>query len=101
MFAPQAQHGGLVKGFARGQVVGAAAVELAIGQAFTEVERIALDQETVADADVLATEREVDAILAEGLEQVAGAPAEVGVFDFGGALGTIAEACGIAVAPGS
>ncbi|MCY1349602.1 hypothetical protein D9M69_358030 [compost metagenome] len=99
--AAEAQHGGLVEVLARRQVVAAATVELAVGEAVAEVQGVAVDQETVADHDVLAAEGEVHAVLAEGFDQVAGAPAEVGVLDLGGALGAVGEAGGVAVAPGA
>ncbi|MNI30053.1 hypothetical protein D3C73_838830 [compost metagenome] len=99
--AADPQHGGFVEGLARGQPVGATPVELAVGKAFAHVQSVAVDQETVADHNVLATERQVDAIGAQHREQVRRAPAEVGVFELGGAFRTIAETCGIAVAPGA
>ena len=99
--ATQTQHGGLVEGFARGQPVGASTVELAVGQAFAQVERVAINQEAVTDHDVLAAEGQVHAVLTEHVKQLARAPAEVGVFELGGAFRTVAEAGGIAVAPGA
>ncbi|MNF50992.1 hypothetical protein D3C84_323020 [compost metagenome] len=101
VLAAQAQHGGLVEGLACRQPVGAATVELAVGKALAEVQGVAIDQEAVADHDVLPAEREVHAVLAQGFEQLAGTPAEVGVLDLGGALGTVGEARRVAVAPGA
>ncbi|MNO96631.1 hypothetical protein D3C76_883080 [compost metagenome] len=99
--AADAQHRGFIESLARGQPVGATAVELAVGQAFAQVQRIAVNQETVADYDVLAAERQVDAVSPQRREQFAGAPAEVGVLELGGAFRPVGEARGISVTPGT
>ncbi|MCY1418046.1 hypothetical protein D9M71_335920 [compost metagenome] len=99
--AAQTQYGGFVEGLACRQVVGAAPVEFAVGQAFAHVQRVAVDQETVTDHNVLATEGQVDAVTAQRAEQIGRAPAEVGVFELGGAFRTIGEAGRIAIAPGA
>ncbi|MNH43671.1 hypothetical protein D3C79_1056370 [compost metagenome] len=62
--ATQAQHGGLVEALARRQVVGATPVELPIGQAMANVQRVPLKQETIAHGDHLFAERQVDTVLA-------------------------------------
>ncbi|MCY1425146.1 hypothetical protein D9M71_409280 [compost metagenome] len=99
--AAEAQHGGLVEVLACRQVVAAATIELAVGDTGAEVQRIAVDQETVADHDVLPAEGDVHTVFAQCGEQVAGTPAEGGILDLGGALGAVAEAGGIAIAPGA
>src|SRR3989338_644484 len=100
LLTAQTQHCGLVERLARGQVVGAATIEFAISQAIADVQRIAVDQETVADHNVLPTEGEIHAVLAERLEQFDRTPTEVGIFDLGGAFRAIGKAGGIAIAPG-
>ncbi|MNM83182.1 hypothetical protein D3C81_952320 [compost metagenome] len=98
--AAQAQYGGLVEALARRQVVGAAPVELPIGKAMANVQRVTLKQKTIAHGDHLFAERQVDTVLAQHRNQVAGLPAQVGILDLAGALTAVAEAGSVTVAPG-
>ena len=99
LLATQAQHSGLVEGLARRQVVASPAVEFTIVQALADVQCITVDQEAIADHDVLSAEGNIHAVLSEHLEEIARTPAEIGILDLRGALGAIGEARRITVAP--
>ncbi|MNH10387.1 hypothetical protein D3C79_698650 [compost metagenome] len=85
---------------AGGQVIGATAIELAIGRAFAEIQAVVVDDEAIAEGDDLAAERQVQTIVTQGRDQLARAPAGEGFVELGGAFAAIADAGGIAVAPG-
>ncbi|MCY1444351.1 hypothetical protein D9M71_608180 [compost metagenome] len=69
--ATQAQHGSAVESVAGGQVVGATAVQGAIGDAIAQVRAVVVDQKTTAQANGLAARGSVHAIFAQHREQLA------------------------------
>ena len=100
LVATQAQHGGAVEGLACSKVVGTAAIEVGPQVDLAKVDRVTLDQETIAQGDDLAATGNVHAIFTQRREQVGRAPAQVQVFDGGAAFVAQGQAGGVAIAPG-
>ncbi|MNP28783.1 hypothetical protein D3C76_1217750 [compost metagenome] len=97
--AAQAHDSGFVEGMPGGQVIGAAAVELAIGHALAQVQAIVVDDETVPQGDHLAAVGQVDTVLAQCREQIPRTPAGKGFIELGGAFGAVAQAGCVAITP--
>ena len=86
---------------ARGDVVGAAAIELAVAHTVAQVGAIVVKDKTVAQHDDLAAKRQVHTVLAQHREQLPGPPAGEGFVKLGGALGAVGQPGCVAIAPGT
>jgi hypothetical protein len=71
VLAPQTNNGSLIECMASSLVISASAIELAVGGPLAKIQAVVVDDETVAQRNDLAAERQVNAILSQDRKKFA------------------------------